>query len=121
MADRDTFVGYIDKSGIIWSKGFGQQKDIEIGWDMQATNELRSDRDAIFAKAEKYLEELYAAGVRQRPQTPEQTAKEQAILIKEMREMMSAMQTEIKSLKEEPKWEKTGEKPQTGPKVNLTE
>ena len=116
MAERDTFVGYIDKAGIIWSKGFGQSKDAEVGFDTQAYNELRADRDAVFAKAEKYLEELYAAGVRARPLTAEQTAKEQALVIKDLQNMMQEMQKEMR------KWQnKTGEKQPAGHKTNSEE
>lgn len=100
MENKDTFVGIVDKNGIIYAKEFGSKKDTEVGWDMKAVRELQQDRDNCYSKAEQYLEELYVAGVRQRPKTPEQKESEQAEINSQIMQSLKGLMEEVKSLKE---------------------
>jgi len=96
--EKNDFIAYIDKNGVIWARGYSQQDTI-VGYDLQEYNSLKADRDLCFDKAEKYLSELYGAGIRQKPIPPEQAAAEQAKINLKMMTLLETMQEEIKSLK----------------------
>lgn len=105
---KDTFIGSIDRDGIIWSQGFGQQKDVAIGVDNQAFSELRADRDDCYAKAEKFLEEQYliAEGKlqpRQRPKTEAQIKKEQEDINGQIFQALSLLTDKLENLEKEKK------------------
>lgn len=98
--EKDNFIGKIDKLGVVWSKGFGAQQDVEVGLDIQAVNDIKKDRDECFAKAEKYLEELYVCGARQRPKTVEQITVEQSQINQQLFETLKEIKSDIKTIKD---------------------
>lgn len=105
--DNETFIAKIDKYGVIWSKGIGTQKDIEVGFDNKAVADIRKESDELFEKANKYLTELYETYEksngqygRQKPKTVEQISSEQMKVNQEMYSMLQEIKTELKSLKE---------------------
>lgn len=97
--NNDQFVGRIDKEGNILTRDYTTNKDIIIGVDNQRHDEILKDRDNVLAKAEKYLNELYDAGIRHRPKTQEQIASEQADFNNGLVAMLKEMREEIKVLK----------------------
>lgn len=104
--DESTFIGKIDKNGVIWSKGVGTQNDIEVGLDNKAIMDMRKECDEIFNKAQKYLEELYATHDkssgqygRARPKTAEQISTEQKKVNDEIFSILQEMRTDLQALK----------------------
>lgn len=96
--EKNDFIAFIDKSGVIWARGYGQQ-DTVVGYDLQEYNTLKADRDNCYNKAEKYLSELYESGVRQKPVSPEQAAAEQSKINQQIMTLLNNMNAELQSLK----------------------
>lgn len=115
--EKNDFIGYIAKDGGIMARGYGEQDSL-IGYDMQEYNTLKTDRDACFSHAEKYLKEQEAIfdiiqkypeimqeiknaniKIRLKPVPPEQMVAEQSKFNQQVLSVLGDLTKEIQSIK----------------------
>ena len=99
MAERNDFIAFITRDGIITARGTGTTPDINVGYDNEYMAAVIKDRDEISSKYLKLYDEAIAAGIRKKPKTPEQLAEEQAEINIEILKAIKELRGEIENLK----------------------